>query len=70
MNLVRVRLRNFRCYKDEISIDIGDITAFIGKNDSGKSSILDALSIFFEENNLFVHPCCNIKSDGRASPRI
>jgi len=49
MKLVRVRLRNFRCYKDETPIDIDDITAFIGKNDSGKSSVLDAIGAFFDE---------------------
>lgn len=49
MKLVRVRLRNFRCYKDETTIDIDDVTAFIGKNDSGKSSILDAIGAFFDE---------------------
>ena len=49
MRLVRVRLCNFRCYKDETTIDIDDVTAFIGKNDSGKSSILDAIGAFFDE---------------------
>ena len=49
MKLVRVKLRNFRCYKDEVSLDIGDITALVGKNDAGKSAIMDALAIFFDE---------------------
>lgn len=49
MKLVKVKIRNFRCYKDEISIDIGNITALIGKNDSGKSAMMEALAIFFEE---------------------
>lgn len=52
MRLARVRLRNFRCYQEEIAIDINDITALIGQNDSGKSALLDALSIFFEEAKL------------------
>jgi predicted ATP-dependent endonuclease of OLD family len=52
MKLVRVRLRNFRCYKKEISIDLSSLTAFIGKNDSGKSSILDALDIFFNDSKI------------------
>lgn len=50
MKLIRIKIRNFRCYKDEVAIDIGDITALIGKNDAGKSAILDALAIFFDEN--------------------
>jgi len=52
MKLVRVRIRNFRCYRDELSIDIGNITALIGKNDAGKSAIMDALDIFFENSKL------------------
>lgn len=49
MRLKQVRLENFRCYKDETTIDIDNLTVLIGKNDSGKSSILDALNIFFNE---------------------
>jgi energy-coupling factor transporter ATP-binding protein EcfA2 len=50
VKLKRLRLRNFRCYKDEISLTFEDITALIGKNDSGKSTILDALDIFLNDN--------------------
>ena len=46
MKLDSVVLKNFRGYRDEIRIDIGSLTAFIGKNDVGKSSVLDALEIF------------------------
>ncbi len=48
MILREIILRNFRGYKDETRIPINKLTAFIGKNDTGKSSILDALAIFFE----------------------
>jgi predicted ATP-dependent endonuclease of OLD family len=47
MKLKKLRLRNFRCYKDEISINFDDLTTIIGKNEAGKSAILDALDIFF-----------------------
>ncbi len=50
MRLARVRLKNFRCYKDEIGIDIGKFTTLVGKNDAGKSTILDALTIFFDDS--------------------
>src|SRR5687768_4843903 len=50
MRLAQVRLENFRCHKDTASIAIGNLTAIIGKNDSGKSSILEALDIFFDES--------------------
>lgn len=47
MKLKSVVLRNFRCYQDETRIQIGNLTALIGKNDVGKSSVLEALEIFF-----------------------
>jgi len=50
MKIKSVTLRNFRSYNEEVKIDIGDLTAFVGKNDIGKSSILEALDIFFNEN--------------------
>ena len=49
MKLVRLRLKNFRCYKDEIPVDFVDLTAFIGRNDVGKSSVMDALDIFLND---------------------
>jgi len=52
MKLLEVRLKNFRSYKDEIKIPIGDLTALIAKNDIGKSSVLDALDAFFNLDKL------------------
>lgn len=48
MRLSQLKVSNFRCYKEEIVIDLDDLTVFVGKNDSGKSSLFDALDIFFE----------------------
>jgi energy-coupling factor transporter ATP-binding protein EcfA2 len=47
MKLTSVVLRNFRCYQDETRVQVGNLTALIGKNDVGKSTILEALEIFF-----------------------
>lgn len=47
MKLENIKLKNFRGYKTETAILISDLTAFIGKNDAGKSSVLEALEIFF-----------------------
>jgi predicted ATP-dependent endonuclease of OLD family len=47
MRIASVTLKNFRGYKDETKIAIGDFTALIGKNDVGKSTIIEALDIFF-----------------------
>ncbi len=49
MRLKRIKLKNFRCYGEEAEICVDDLTVFIGKNDSGKSSVFDALEIFFNE---------------------
>lgn len=53
MKLETVKIKNFRGYQTETVIPISNLTAFIGKNDAGKSSILEALEIFF--NNSLVN---------------
>ncbi len=52
MKVRSVTLKNFRGYTSETKIDVGDFTALIGKNDAGKSTILDALDIFFENTKI------------------
>lgn len=47
MKLSKIVIKNFRAYKEEIRISIDDFTAFIGKNDVGKSTILESLELFF-----------------------
>ncbi|MBS3964266.1 MAG: ATP-binding protein [Methylomonas sp.] len=49
MQLDQVIIENFRSYKNRITVDINDLTVFVGKNDIGKSTILEALDIFFNE---------------------
>lgn len=49
MKLARLRIRNFRCYKEEIAFDFDNMTAFIGRNDVGKSTVMDALDIFLND---------------------
>jgi energy-coupling factor transporter ATP-binding protein EcfA2 len=49
MKLYRLRIRNFRCFQNEISIDFDDMTALVGKNDAGKSSLMEALDIFLND---------------------
>lgn len=51
MKLKRLRLRNFRCFQNETSVDFDDITALIGKNDAGKSTIMEALDIFLNDGS-------------------
>ncbi|ALJ06556.1 hypothetical protein APS56_16065 [Pseudalgibacter alginicilyticus] len=47
MKLNKLKLKNFRSYSQETEIDISDLNVIIGKNDVGKSTILEALDIFF-----------------------
>lgn len=47
MKLVAVALKNFRGYEQEQWINFGDLTTVVGRNDAGKSTILEALDIFF-----------------------
>lgn len=49
MQIKSLKIKNFRGYKDETAVDFDDLTAFVGKNDVGKSTILEALDIFFNE---------------------
>lgn len=58
MRLEELRLRNFRCYKDETSILFDDLTAIVGKNDSGKSTIMEALDIFFNASGPDENDAC------------
>lgn len=51
MKLKDIRIRNFRCYKEEISITFDDLTALVGRNDAGKSTIMDALDIFLNDGS-------------------
>lgn len=48
--MLSVGLENFRCYREEVTIAIGELTTFIGKNDIGKSTVLEALEIFFNND--------------------
>lgn len=49
MKMHSVKIRNFRGYSNETEILFDDLTVFVGKNDIGKSSVLEALDIFFND---------------------
>ena len=42
MYITKLELRNFRSFEQE-SIDLDDITVFVGENNTGKSTIMDAV---------------------------
>lgn len=47
MKLRQVTLTNFRCYQQPTTINLDDMTVLVGRNDAGKSALLDALNVFF-----------------------
>lgn len=48
MKLKKVHLKNFRGYSDT-TFPIDNLNVLIGKNDVGKSTVIDALNIYFNE---------------------
>lgn len=48
MNIESVRIENFRSFKDE-TIPFGKFNCFVGRNGSGKSTVLYALNVFFRQ---------------------
>ena len=49
MKIKSLTIKNFRSYSGETTINFDDLTAFVGRNDIGKSTILEALDIFFND---------------------
>ena len=50
MRLEKLILKNFRSYSSIVEIPISNLTTLIGKNDIGKSTILEALEIYFNND--------------------
>lgn len=49
MRIKSLTISNFRRYSSAVTIEFDNLTAFVGKNDAGKSSVLEALDIFFND---------------------
>ena len=45
MRLRKYRVKAFRCIHDSGDITVGDLAAFVGRNESGKTTILQALTL-------------------------
>lgn len=52
MRLRRFRVRAFRCIHDSGEVNVGDLAAFIGRNESGKTAILQALMLLNKEEKI------------------
>ncbi|QQV04260.1 MULTISPECIES: ATP-binding protein [Chryseobacterium] len=66
MRLKAIKLKNFRSYINEVTIQVDNLTAIVGKNDAGKSTILEALEIFFN-NELIKIETADAASGGTAN---
>jgi predicted ATP-dependent endonuclease of OLD family len=49
MKIRRVGIKGFRGYSKPIEVEADDLLVLVGKNDIGKSTILEALDIFFND---------------------
>ncbi|RKD95625.1 ATP-dependent nuclease [Halopiger aswanensis] len=48
MKLEKLRIRNFRSYKDSQVVSVGNKLVLVGENNAGKSNVLRALDMFFD----------------------
>ena len=65
MRIKSLSISNFRSYYKEVKINFQDLTAIVGKNDIGKSTILEALDVFFHYGKGII----KLDKIGRASCR-
>jgi putative ATP-dependent endonuclease of the OLD family len=63
MKLRKVSLQNFRCYQQTAVLDVDDMTVLVGRNDAGKSALLDGLNIFFGNAKLDTDDRCKHASE-------
>lgn len=49
MKIEKITIENFRGFSGKTIIDFGQLNVFIGKNDAGKSTVLEALDVFFND---------------------
>jgi predicted ATP-dependent endonuclease of OLD family len=49
MKIKSVTVNRFRGYEKPVKVEIEDLCVLVGKNDKGKSTLLEALDIFFNE---------------------
>lgn len=67
LRIKAVVLENFRSFRDRTLIPMSPLTAFVGRNDAGKSTILEALDIFFEGGTVKIdQKDAAVRGDARA----
>ena len=63
MRLRRFRVRAFRCIHDSGYITVGDLAAFVGRNESGKTTILQALTLLNKDEMVSELDLCDELTD-------
>ncbi|MBI1657719.1 MAG: AAA family ATPase [Thaumarchaeota archaeon] len=63
MRLRKFRVRAFRCIHDSGEITVGDMAAFVGRNESGKTTILQALTLLNRDEGISDLDLCDEMSD-------
>lgn len=51
MRVKKVTIKNFRSYQQATTVEFDNLVAFVGKNDIGKSTILEAMDYFFNSGS-------------------
>ncbi|MGI0075025.1 MAG: AAA family ATPase [Nitrosotalea sp.] len=59
MRLRKFRVQGYRCIHDSGEIKVGDLAAFVGRNESGKTTILEALTLLNKETKLSELDLCD-----------
>ena len=63
MRLRNFRVRAYRCIHDSSEIAVGDLAAFIGRNESGKTTILQALTLLNKDEQFSELDLCDEMSE-------
>jgi predicted ATP-dependent endonuclease of OLD family len=59
MRLRKFRVQGYRCIHDSGEIRVGDLAAFVGRNESGKTTILEALTLLNKDTKLSELDLCD-----------
>lgn len=59
MRLRKFRVRAYRCIHDSGEITVGDLAAFVGRNESGKTTILQALTLLNKDERISELDLCD-----------
>ena len=63
MRLRKFRVRAYRCIHDSGEITVGDLAAFVGRNESGKTTILQALTLLNKDEEISELDLCDEMSE-------